>query len=122
MPSNVLFDAEGNSQKWHAMTVKWWNNWRKSPQAVRMITGPDWDYLLDTARLHHEFWSTGNMGLEAGLRLRLQKFGATPADRTSLGVEVAATMPDRVGESEEAPTVGNVTSIDDRRTRLALEG
>lgn len=118
LPRNVLKDRQGNSIAWHPMTVRWWNNWRKSPQALRMMTGPDWDFLLDTALMHHEMWSAKKWELAAEVRLRVQKFGATPEDRSRLHVEIGIGLPsDAPGTTQSAPK-GNVTSIDDRRARL----
>ena len=119
LPKGVLKDGNGRPKAWHPMTVKWWNSWRKSPQALRMLTEPDWNYLLDTARIHHEFWTSGRWELAAELRLRAGKFGATPEDRARLGFEIASTTP----ETPAAPSVpaGNVSSIDDRRERLTKQ-
>lgn len=121
LPKNVLGkDAHGAAIRWHPATVRWWNNWRKSPQSLRMLTQPDWDYLLDTARIHHEFWKTGRWDLAAELRLRAAKFGATPEDRARLGFEIATGAPDEQ-KSSTAPA-GNVSSIEDRRSRLTADG
>ena len=41
LPKGVLGKNEqGRAIAWHPMTVKWWNGWRKSPQALRMMTQP----------------------------------------------------------------------------------
>jgi hypothetical protein len=114
LPRGLLKDSQGKPVAWHPATVKWWNGWRKSPQALRMLTEPDWQYLLDTARIHHEFWTSGRWELAAELRLRAAKFGATPEDRARLGFEI---LDGSKPEPTAAPTVGNVSSIDDRRAR-----
>lgn len=115
-----LLDQKGNVEAWHPVTVKWWNHWRRSPQAVRMQTGPDWDFLLDTALMHHEMWKHRKWELAAEIRLRVQKFGATPEDRSRLRIEVGTAMPDAV-VTPSAPR-SNVTSIDDeRRARILAE-
>lgn len=106
----------GKRTKWHPRTVAWWNHWRESPQAMRMMTGPDWDFLLDTALMHHEMWSAGKWELAAEVRLRVQKFGATPEDRSRLRVEIGVGMPSDSPRSNSP--VGNVSSIDERRSRL----
>lgn len=86
------YDIDGNviREEWHPQTVRWWNNWRESPQATRMLTGPDWDYLLDTALLHHQMWESGGKNSEraAEIRLRVATFGATYADRLRLKYEI----------------------------------
>jgi hypothetical protein len=114
LPRNVLKDRAGKSIAWHPMTVRWWNHWRESPQALRMMTGPDWDFLLDTALMHHEMWSAKKWELAAEVRLRVQKFGATPEDRSRLRVEIGVGLPNEA----PATVTTNVTSIDDRRQRL----
>ena len=70
------------SGKWNSRTLVWYAKWRNSPQsAVFMAT--DWEFLLETALLHHNFWN-GDLSLAAELRLRSSKFGATVEDRARL--------------------------------------
>jgi hypothetical protein len=71
---------------WPSPTVRWWETWRRSPQAAGMVD-TDWDFLLDTALIHARFWS-GEMSAAAELRLRVAKFGATPEDRARLKMQV----------------------------------
>jgi hypothetical protein len=115
----------GRVVAWHPRTVAWWNAWRKSPQALRMMTEPDWQYLLVTARVHHEFWSSGRWELAAELRLREKEFGATPEARARLGVEIGVGLPsDAPGTRQAAKSSesDNVTSIDpERRKRVAAQ-
>ena len=114
-------DGEILREEWHPQTVRWWNNWRESPQATRMLTGPDWDYLLDTALLHHQMWETGGKNSErAGeIRLRVATFGATYADRLRLKYEIE--MPTE--EFDVGIAGQNVSSMDDaRRKRIANGG
>ena len=74
--------------KWPAPTKSWWDNWRRSPQAL-LLTQTDWDFLLDTALLHARFWE-GDAAVAAELRLRVAKFGATPEDRARLRLQIQA--------------------------------
>ncbi|MGK0740424.1 hypothetical protein ACSHWG_00845 [Leucobacter sp. Z1108] len=114
------FDLDGVPvrEEWHPQTIRWWNNWRESPQATRMVTGPDWDYLLDTALLHHQMWESGGKNSEraAEIRLRVAAFGATYADRLRIKWEIETPGDDfEVGNGHS-----NVSSMDDeRRKRLA---
>jgi hypothetical protein len=71
---------------WHPRTVAWWQTWRESPMA-QAFTAADWDFLLDTARLHSELWA-GQLGVAAELRLRVSKFGASPEDRLRLKLKI----------------------------------
>lgn len=114
--------VNGKRTTWHPRTKAWWEAWRTSPQALRMMTGPDWEFLLETARIHHEFWSTGRWELAAELRLREGKFGATPEDRSRLRVEIGVGMPSDAPGSRQAAKADpeNVTQIDsERRKRVA---
>ncbi len=116
------YDIDGNviREEWHPQTVRWWNNWRESPQATRMLTGPDWDYLLDTALLHHQMWESGGKNSEraAEIRLRVATFGATYADRLRLKFEIEAPEEFDVGNAD-----ANVSSMNDaRKKRLAAGG
>lgn len=73
---------------WHPRTVAWWSMWRNSPQAEHFMA-TDWDFLLDTALMHHAMWSKGQWTLAAEVRLRVAKFGATPEDRARLRMQFA---------------------------------
>jgi len=119
----------GKVVAWHPRTVAWWNAWRKSPQALRMMTEPDWQYLLVTARVHHEFWTSGRWELAAELRLREKEFGATPEARARLGVEIGVQMPagsedttTRGGATTSTSDPANVTQIDPERRRRVVGG
>lgn len=72
---------------WPLQTRKWWETWRFSPQA-ELMGATDWQFLLDTAKIHAEFWA-GNLSVGAELRLRVSKFGATPEDRLRLRIQAA---------------------------------
>lgn len=89
LPAGVLRDGED----WHPMTRQWWDAWRRSPMAQEWLE-TDWLYLLDTARIHHGMWSSGRWELAGEVRLRLQKFGATPEDRMRLRRTVETPVED----------------------------
>lgn len=74
------------THEWPQPTRDWWDTWRNSPQA-QTFTTTDWDFLLDTAVLHAEYW-LGDLKQAAELRLRVAKFGATPEDRARLKLTV----------------------------------
>lgn len=120
LPDDVLpVNADGERETWHPQTVRWWSNWRRSPQGVRMMTEPDWDYLLDTALLHHQMWMSGGRNSEraAEIRLRVAEFGSTPAARMRLRIEIEVPEEFPVGDRGQ-----NVTSIHDRRKRITKAG
>lgn len=74
--------------EWHLRTRQWWKMWAESPQAEHFMA-TDWDFLLDTALMHHAMWSKGQWTLAAEVRLRVAKFGATPEDRARLRMHFA---------------------------------
>jgi hypothetical protein len=116
LPKGVLRDKDGDPIAWHPMTKKWWDAWRSSPQATRMLTEPDWQFLLDTALMHHQMWQNGRWDFASEVRLRVAKFGATPEDRLRLHLEIDDEIDQNgsVGRTE-----GSVTDIDSRRKRLS---
>lgn len=102
----------GGRRGWHPRTRQWWEAWRRSPQAQLMLTEPDWEFLLDTALLHHLMWS-GDLRLVAEVRLRVAKFGATPEDRRRLQMEVKRPDPPK-----DSTGPGTVTRLADRQRLL----
>ncbi len=88
LPDDVL----GEGESWHPQTQRWWNTWRRSPQAATFLD-TDWDFLIDTALMHHTMWSKARWEFAGELRLRAAKFGATPEDRARLRMKV--TQPDK---------------------------
>jgi hypothetical protein len=115
LPKNVLRDKNGDVVRWHPQTKAWWAAWRTSPQATRMLTEVDWQFLLDTALMHHMMWENGRWDFASEVRLRVAKFGATPEDRLRLHLEIDEQIENNgtIGRGE-----GNVTSIDERRKRI----
>lgn len=95
LPDDVLGD-----ESWHPQTLRWWNTWRTCPQAQTFLQ-TDWDFLLDTALMHHAMWSKGRWEFASELRLRAAKFGATPEDRQRLRMKV--TDPDKPAATAAAP-------------------
>jgi hypothetical protein len=111
---NLPIDVLPNHEQWHPRTREWWRTWRESPQA-QTFTATDWDFLIDTALMHHTMWSQGRWEFASELRLRAAKFGATPEDRLRLRMKV--TDPDPAGkpEGEQKPSrYGHLRSVDDK--------
>lgn len=100
---------DGELVPWHECTARWWENWRRSPQAAT-FTATDWDFLLDTALMHHKMWANGRWDFASEVRLRVAKFGATPEDRLRLKLDI--TPPSLPARSAK------VTDISSRRARL----
>lgn len=97
LPLDVLPDGD----VWHARTQAWWLTWRRSAQAQE-FTDTDWDFLLDTALMHHVMWAKMRWEFAAELRLRAAKFGATPEDRMRLRLTVQ--LPGGTPQPEAAPS------------------
>jgi hypothetical protein len=115
LPEGLLGNEKnGEPVEWHPATVLWWKSWRESPQAERMLTEPDWVFLLDTAMIHHQFWRNGRWEFAAELRLRAAKFGATPEDRARLKFTIEVPEQFRVGEDTPG---GNVYDMSGRRRK-----
>lgn len=120
LPEGVLGqDAKGNPIPWHPITRQWWENWRRSPQASRMLSEPDWDYLLDTALMHNAMWAKGRWEFASEVRLRVAKFGATPDDRNRLRAEII-TLPE-VGDAREQDIPSLSAARSRRKAMLAEE-
>lgn len=95
-------DALPKGESWHQRTREWWGTWRRSAQAQHFLE-TDWDFLLDTALMHHTMWSQGRWEFASELRLRAAKFGATPEDRMRLRLQVAPSQPGKTPAVEEKP-------------------
>ncbi|MFI6444725.1 hypothetical protein [Kitasatospora sp. NPDC050543] len=109
LPDDVL----PGDEEWHPRTLAWWQTWRESPQAA-MFIATDWDFLLDTALLHHTMWTKGRWEFASEVRLRAAKYGATPEDRARLKIQV-----DGPTAKPAAPVnPAGVTDISSRRARL----
>lgn len=107
LPDGVLPDG----QDWHPQTVALWDALRRSP-LLADETPLGWQFLVDTALMHHVMWSKGRWEFASEVRLRVAKFGATPEDRMRLKVKV--TKP----ESDPVSAGNAVTNIASRRARL----
>lgn len=99
------------SIQWPDATRAWWNTWRASPLA-QTFKATDWDFLLDTALLHGQFWS-GDLSVAGELRLRVAKFGATPEDRARLKLQI-----EEPAAPEAAPKPAARRSAAARKSRI----
>jgi len=77
----------GRGRKWSASTRRWYEVWRRSPQAT-LFTATDWQRLHMLAALVEEFYLAPTKELLGEIRLNEAKLGATPEDRQRLRWEI----------------------------------
>jgi len=109
LPEGVLPDDE----EWHPQTLALWDSLRRSP----LLAGEHamgWQFLIDTALMHHVMWTKGRWEFASEVRLRVAKFGATPEDRMRLKVKIETPQQPSAGVS--SPSVTNIRSRRDRLT------
>lgn len=113
LPEGCLPDAE----PWHPRTVKLWDALRRSPL---LAEEPDlgWEFLLDTALMHHTMWTKQRWEFASEVRLRLAKYGATPEDRMRLKLKIKTPV-DKPQPAKSTGTDGKVSDIASRRARLS---
>lgn len=97
-------------EPWHPATLDWWANVRKSPQSRTWIP-TDWNFLIDTALMHHTMWQKGRWDFAAEFRLRCAKYGLTPKDRQDMGIKIEEP-------AAKSPARGRST-VTDINTRLS---
>lgn len=110
LPDGVL----PNDEQWHPQTVALWDSLRRSP-LLKDEPELGWQFLIDTALMHHTMWLKGKWEFASEVRLRVAKFGATPEDRMRLKIKVQ-TLPRGPVQDEG---VSSVTNIRSRRSRLS---
>lgn len=93
---------------WGAMTLRWWETWRSSPQSM-VMTDLDWEFMLDTARLYDTFWNfngaISSVQLASELRQRMAKFGVTYEDRKKLRMSLDVPMSSMTEDDEVVAVV-----------------
>ncbi len=102
---------------WPDETVAWWSMLRSEPIAA-LLTAADWEFLLQTALLHADYWS-GNLERASELRIRLKDFGITLTGRASLRLQFAeaddadAKRPERVDATQHYANVRPLRAVAD---------
>lgn len=110
LPDGVLPGGEA----WHPQTLALWDALRRNPLlAAEPALG--WEFLIDTALMHHTMWTKGRWEFASEVRLRVAKFGATPEDRMRLKLKIE--VPASVAPKSQQ-VVAAVTNIASRRQRL----
>ncbi len=98
---------------WMPATRKWWDVWRRSPQAA-VFEETDWQRLSMVARIHDAYVAKPSKALLEEIRMNESLLGATAADRQRLRMKIEAPSDPSSAEGEGS---GVVTSIADRRRR-----
>lgn len=111
LPEGVLPDGA----PWHAQTRALWQALRRSPL---LADEPDlgWQFLIDTALMHHTMWEKSRWEFASEVRLRIAKYGATPEDRMRLKVKVVPA--DREPSKQETTPAGTTA----RRRNMRIVG
>ena len=111
LPAGVLPDGAD----WHPQTRALWDALRRNPL---LADEPDlgWQFLIDTALMHHTMWEKGRWEFASEVRLRVAKYGATPEDRLRLKVKIA-TPADAAAQDSTTPA-----SATARRRNLHIAG
>lgn len=110
-----------DNREWSPETRDWWAMWGRSPQA-RYFGSTDWAALLDSALIHHGYWSAesarARLEFAAELRLRIAEFGATPAARLRLRIQFATA---EETEAKAAKATKGQSARDRREPLKALD-
>lgn len=116
-------DALQSDESWHPMVVKWWEAFRRSPQAMLLSSDIQWETLLGAMRTYQDLWTgqaRGRTLRAAEFRQTLTHYLITPADARRSGIEFV--MPEPSEDGSDTPTGdGSVTDLSERRKRLIEE-
>jgi hypothetical protein len=77
----------GRGNRWSAATRRWYDVWKRSPQAT-LFTATDWQRLHMLAELVESYFLAPSKEILAEIRLNEAKLGATPEDRQRLHWEL----------------------------------
>lgn len=102
---------------WTFRTIKWWDVYRKSPQAM-LCTDTDWESLLLAAELHHRMLHTNTshtafVNMSAELRRITGSIGGSFEDRKNLDIKLDdPNKKEEPAPLPEAPSSAVVVPID----------
>ena len=97
---------------WMSFTLKWWDTWRRSPQAA-VFEETDWMRLALLARVVDQCAAKPSAVLMGEIRMNEERLGATVVDRQRARMKITDEAP----AEEPNRGRGNVTSIADRLNR-----
>jgi hypothetical protein len=104
--------------EWSERTRGWYGRVSRMPHAVLWDTG-DWEYLVETAYIHHEFTRRAREGMSlaqtaAELRNRERNLGLTWEGRLTLRIRYV-DVEGREIQGEDVQGDGHITHLDDYR-------
>lgn len=102
---------------WPPAVVRWWEAWRRQPQAVS-FQDTDWQRLADLAPLRAMLLDDLSPGervkILGEVRMNEERLGATYTDRRRAGIRIT-----RDESAEDSPGLASVTPIASARARWA---
>lgn len=115
-------DGEPIPVPWHPQVVKWWEAFRRSPMAQRVVVDVQWESLLASMLAYQDVWTQGPKGRHSRLaefRAVFTSFFITPGDLRRNGLEIEVPKADEEPKDESGkPTVAPVTSLEARKKRI----
>lgn len=117
-------EALGPEEEWHPMVQKWWEAFRRSPQAQLLSSDLQWQTLLGAMRTYQDLWtgqSRGRTLRAAEFRQTLTHYLVTPADARRNGIEFVLPASDEDDDDEKSTPGGSLTDLSERRKRLIEE-
>lgn len=73
-----------DGKEWLANSIEYYEEFRRSPQALKMGTDLDWQSVLDLVFLKDVFYRSPVVKMAAEIRARENQFGITPLARHAL--------------------------------------
>lgn len=117
-------DALDEDEQWHPLVLKWWEAFRRSPQAKLLVTDVQWWDLVGVMRIYQDFWRSESRWRTAratALHSMLNGYLVTPGAARRHGIEVTLPPEDpaeAAAEAEKTKKPATVTSLDARRARI----
>lgn len=113
IPKGLLgIDADGKEIPWHPRAEKWYENFRRSPQATLLLTEPEWDVIIENLMLVHSYWTEPTVAKAAEMRARMKAYAVTPEDRARLHIDIDVPDNKSIGNPDRGNPVGdNVASF-----------
>lgn len=107
--------------RWVPVVEEHYRHWRSSPQAQRMGTDLDWDFLQQTMAIENEMYLTRRFAtLGPEVRQRLNQLGDTPASRQSLKFDAPGADDMAASDGKVNPNAVAAHKIQSIRSQLRV--